>query len=136
MSFVRPTRRIRLRLALLAVFALLFQQVALASYLCSSADVPASNVAMNAHCDDMPMVEEKGSTTANPALCAQHCAQQTPTTQDARLPSVPPLLLPALLPTRPAVAALPARLTAARHRADARRTPGLSPALRFQILLI
>lgn len=136
MRFARPTRSIRLRLALLAVLALLFQQVALASYLCSPADMPASNVAMNTHCDGMPMVEGKTPAKTAPALCMQHCAQQTPTTQDARLPSVPPLLLPALPPAAPAVAASPARMAAARDLADARRTPGLSPALRYQVLLI
>ncbi len=136
MRFVSPNRRTRLRLALLAVLALLFQQVALASYLCSPADMPASNVAMSTHCDGMPMVEGKTPAKAAPALCMQHCAQQTPTMQDARLPSVPPLLLPALLPTAPAVVTSPARIAATRGLADARRTPGLSPALRYQILLI
>lgn len=136
MRFARPNRRTRLRLALLAVLALLFQQVALASYLCSPADMPASNIAMNTHCDVMPMVDGESPTKANPALCTQHCAQQTSTMRDARLPTVPPLLLPALLPTAPAVVASPARIAATRGLADARRTQGLSPALRYQILLI
>jgi len=131
-----PSRRIRLRIALLATLSLLFQQVALASYLCSPADMQASNLAMSAHCDGMAMVEGKTPAKAAPALCMHHCAQQTPTTQDARLPSVPPLLLPALLPAAPAVVTSPARIATARDWAGARRTPGLSPALRYQVLLI
>jgi hypothetical protein len=134
--FVRPTRRFRLRLALLAVLALLFQQVALASYLCSPADIPANNVAMSTHCDEMPMVKGNTPAKATPVLCAQHCAQQTATTQDARLPNVPPLLLPALLPAAPAVVISPAQVAATRDLADARRTPGLPPALRYRVLLI
>lgn len=134
--FIRPTRRIRLRLTLLAALALLFQQVALAAYLCSPADIPAGNVALSTHCDTMAMADGVKPTKAAPALCMQHCAQQTPMAQDARLPSVPPLLLPALLPTAPAVVAAPLRLAAERDLAEARRTPGLSPALRNRVLLI
>lgn len=133
---LRMTRRTRLRLALLAVLALLFQQVALASYLCSPADMLASNVAMSTHCDGMPMVDGVSPAKAAPALCMQHCAQQTPTTQDARLPNVPPLLLPALLPAAPAVVTSLAWIAATRDLADARRTSGLPPALRYQVLLI
>lgn len=134
---LRPSRRIRLRIALLAILSLLFQQVALASYLCSPADIPAGNAAMGTHCDGMAMVDGVNPAKAAPALCTHHCAQQTPTAQDARLPSVPPLLLPALLPPTPlAVAASPARLAATRNLAEARRTPGLPPALRYQVLLI
>lgn len=129
--FIRPTRRTRLRLVLLAVLSLLFQQVALASYVCSAAEVPATNVAMSAHCDGMPMTQQKQA----PALCAQHCAQQTPATQDARLPSVPLLLMPALLPAPPTFVALP--VASAPHvRSAAWRTSGIPPALRFRVLLI
>jgi len=101
-----------------------------------AADIPAGNVAMSAHCDGMAMVDGVNPDKAAPALCMQHCAQQTPTTQDARLPTVPPLLLPALLPAVPAVVAAPLRLAAGRDLANARRTPGLPPALRYRVLLI
>lgn len=125
------SRRNRLRLTLLATLALLFQQVALASYLCSPVDTTQRNGAMSMHCDGMPMAQGQ----AAPAMCVQHCAQQTPTTQDARLPNVPPLLLPAMLPAPPSLVGLPVS-RATHERTAARRTPGLSPALRNRVLLI
>ena len=131
----RITRRVRLRLALLAVLALLFQQVALAAYACAPGDMPARNVSMGTHCDGMPMVQGSAPEKAAPALCAQHCAQQTPTPQDARLPNVPPLLLPALLPAQPALVALPVSRVAHAWTV-ARRTSGIPPALRYRVLLI
>lgn len=127
----RPNRRTRLRLTLLAVLSLLFQQVALASYVCSTADVPSSNAAMSAHCDGMPMAQGK----QDPALCPVHCADQALATQDVHAPTVPPLLLPALLPAQPTLGALP-EARAAQEWAAARRTGGLPPTLRFRVLLI
>ena len=128
---LRPTRRTRLRLTLLAVLALLFQQVALASYVCASADVPAGNAAMSAHCAGMPMAQQKQP----PSLCTQHCVQQTPTTQDARVPTVPALVLPALLPAP--VAMTIHSPSAFRRRSDAGPPlRGIPPALRFRVLLI
>lgn len=116
---------------LLAVLSLLFQQAAFAAYLCSTADIPAGNATMTAHCDGMPMAQQKQA----PALCSQHCAQQTASTQDARLPNVPPLLLPALLPAQPLVQALPAS-SAGHTQGVAWRLSGIPPALRFRVLLI
>ncbi|HJU08345.1 hypothetical protein [Dyella sp.] len=120
-----------MRLTLLAVLALLFQQVAFASYLCGASELPTSDVAMNAHCAGMPMTQQKQA----PALCAQHCAQQTASTQDARLPNVPPLSLPALLPAQPLVQALPV-FTAQYGQNAAWRRSGIPPTLRFRVLLI
>lgn len=128
---LRPARRTRLRLTLLAVLSLLFQQVAFAAYICGANDMPAGDVAMTAHCDGMPMTQQKQA----PALCTQHCAQQTASTQDARLPNVPPLLLPGILPAPPTVHALP--VSTARHaQTVAWRLSGIPPALRFRVLLI
>jgi hypothetical protein len=79
----------------------------------------------------MPMAQQKQS----PALCTQHCAQQTASTQDVRLPNVPPTLLPALLPAPPLVQVLPA--SGAGHAPGfAWRLSGIPPALRFRVLLI
>lgn len=125
------SRRNRLRLTLLVVLSLLFQQIAFAAYICGSLDMPAGNAAMHAHCDGMPMMQQKQA----PALCTQHCAQQTASTPDARLPNVPPLLLPALMPAQPTLVALPVSNAAHAHLA-ARRTSGIPPALRFRVLLI
>lgn len=131
-SRLRPSRRTRLRLTLLTVLALLFQQTALAAYACSRADMPAGNTAMAMHCEGMPMAQAEQS----PALCTTHCAHQAVTTPDVHAPTVPPLLLPALLPATPlTLTALPAS-----HASNARdvawRRSGIPPALRFRVLLI
>lgn len=127
----RHTRRTRLRLTLLAVLALLFQQVALASYVCAQPIMPAGDAAMRAHCDSMPMAQQKQT----PTLCAQHCAQQSATTQDARLPNVPPVALSALPPFAPMLVALPSS-HASPERDAPWRSRGIPPALRFRVLLI
>jgi len=125
------TRRIRLRFALLAVLSLLFQQVALASYACSTVGMPVSNAGMTAHCDGMPMTHGK----QDPALCPAHCAQQVLAAQDAHAPTVPPLSMPALLPAPIVLTALPTTYTAHEHAA-AWRLSGIPPALRFRVLLV
>lgn len=128
----RPTRRTRLRLALLAVMALLFQQTALAAYACSHADIPTGNTAMAAHCEEMPMAQAEQS----PALCHAHCAHQPVTTLDVHAPTVPPLLMPALLPAPPlTLTTLPT--SHASNAGDAAwRLSGIPPALRFRVMLI
>jgi len=120
-----------LRLVLLAVLSLLFQQVALASYACSTVAMPMANVGMTAHCDGMPMTHGP----QNPALCPAHCAHQALTTQDAHAPTVPHLSMPALLPAPVVLAASPV-MHAAREHAAAWRLSGIPPALRFRVLLI
>lgn len=127
----RPTRRVRLRLVLLAVLSLLFQQVALASYACSTVGMPALNVGMTAHCDGMPMTHGE----QNQALCPAHCAHQAVATQDAHAPTVPPLVMPVLLPAPIVLATSPATYAAREHTA-AWRLSGIPPALRFRVLLI
>lgn len=127
----RLTRRTRLRLVLLAVLSLLFQQVALASYACSTVDMPFSNVGMTAHCDGMPMTHGQ----QNQALCPTHCAHQALATQDVHAPTVPPVSMPALLPAPIVLTTLPTTYTAHEHVA-AWRQSGIPPALRFRVLLI
>ena len=116
---------------LLAVLSLLFQQVALASYACSTVDMPVSNVGMTAHCDGMPMTHGK----QDPVLCPAHCAHQAVATQDAHTPTVPPLVMPALLPAPILLTTLPSAHAASEH-ATAWRLSGIPPALRFRVLLI
>jgi hypothetical protein len=128
---LRPTRRTRLRLTLLVILSLLFQQVALASYACSTVGMPVSNASMIAHCDSMPMTHGE----QNQALCPAHCAPQALTTQDAHAPTVAPLLMPALLPARIVLTTLPAT-HAVRAYAATWRPSGIPPALRFRVLLI
>ena len=91
--------RLRLRIALGLVLCLLFQQVAMAAYACTRADMPAEPAAMAADCADMgmPVVPEV------PAVCAEHCAPDFPVSPDAGAPHVPPLSLPPLVFADPAV---------------------------------
>jgi hypothetical protein len=126
-----PSRRIRLRIALLAILSLLFQQVALASYLCSPADIPAGNAAMSTHCDGMPMAHGQ----QNKALCPVHCADRALATQDVHAPTVPPVSIPALLPA-PIVLVTLSTQHAVNQHAAAWRLSGIPPTLRFRVLLI
>ena len=130
--YLHPARRVRLRLTLLAVLALLFQQTALAAYACSRADLPVGSTAMAMHCEEMPMAQAEHS----PVLCHAHCAHQAVSTQDMHAPTVPPLLLPAAIPASSlTLIALPVS-----HASNARdatwRLSGIPPALRFRVLLI
>ena len=131
MRLRHPTRRTRLRLVLLAVLSLLLQQVALAAYACSTAEVPTASAAMAAHCDDMPM----SSGNQAPILCPAHCAQTTLATPDAHAFTVPPLLLPALRPSPIVLVPLPIAHPAYAQAAAWRRS-GTPPTLRFRVLLI
>lgn len=85
------TRRQRLRLAWLALLALLFQQAALAAYTCPLAESPPQPHAMMAGCEGMEMPDPDA-----PALCDQHCQRDQLTTPDSRAAQVPPLAFPPL----------------------------------------
>src|SRR3546814_1182254 len=65
------TRRARHRLqtSLFAILCLVFQQAAVAAYLCPVQQMPAQMEAMADHCAGMGMEQAK----ANPALCDKHC---------------------------------------------------------------
>lgn len=130
--YPRLKRSVRLRVTLLAIAALLFQQTALAAYACSAAAMPATHVAMTAHCENMPMAQ----TPADPALCVTHCTQSPIAVPSVSSPQVPPLVLPALLPADLRVEAIlpPA---ASRYAFDSPlRSRGVAPELRFDVLLI
>jgi hypothetical protein len=129
---LRPSRRIRLRIALLAIVALLFQQTALASYVCSHADMPADDIAMAMHCDGMPMAQAKHDA----ALCTWHCAHQPESAQTAQVPQIPPAAFAALLPDVPRLMLALSPAEAAHARDPIRRSRGLPPELRFSVLLI
>jgi hypothetical protein len=128
----RLRRRVRLRIALLAIVALLFQQTALASYVCSFPDMPTGNTAMVDHCDGMPMTQTKH----DPGLCVWHCAKSPVSTQTPNVPQVPPLALAAVLAIAPqAVLTLPTA-TAGQACDPVSRSRGRPPELRSTILLI
>ncbi|MBX3701107.1 MAG: hypothetical protein KF903_08945 [Dokdonella sp.] len=85
------TRRWRLRLACLALFALL-QQVAIAAWACPVFEQqPATPPAVAGHCHGEPAAPTRPSTDV---LCSQHCQGSHLTNPDLRLPQVPPLALP------------------------------------------
>jgi hypothetical protein len=122
-------RRTRLRIALLALCALLFQQLALAAYACP---LPASAAPMTAMasmpgCAGMPLMGAHGAQ-----FCVQHCAQQTPAPQDARLPTVPALALPPQPPVLALAAPGPSPCFGDRATADL----GASPPPHSCVLLI
>ena len=89
---LRRTRQ-RLRTAALVVICLLFQQVALAAYLCPMEQMPPETMAMAGHCDEMGMAQEQD----NPALCEKHCSPDYGVAADAAKLTVPPLALPAIV---------------------------------------
>ena len=69
--------RARRRILIAAVAGLLFQQLALAAYSCPAA-APVEPAA-SAHCEG----DLAHATADNPALCAGHCAVDTPAPADA-----------------------------------------------------
>ena len=80
----------RFRIVLVMVFCLLFQQAALAAYLCPLEQMPAETSAMARHCAEMGMAQKQD----NPALCQKHCSPDHSVAADAVKLSVPPLALP------------------------------------------
>lgn len=116
---------------------LLFQQLAMAAYVCTL-PTASTSIVMKNDCAAMGMSSSAQKQTSPHASadprCAEHCAGNTASAHDARLPTVPPLLLasasPALLGTvahAPDRAALP---NTALHRPDP------PPTLRYCCLLI
>lgn len=81
--------RQRLKIVLVMVFCLLFQQAALAAYLCPLEKMPAETSAMAEHCAEMGMDQAQD----NPALCQKHCAPDVLVASDHASPTVPPLAL-------------------------------------------
>jgi len=129
------TRRRRVFLTAMVVFCLLFQQLAMAAYVCT---LPISHpvAAMTTHCADMGMNgSDKAATHSSPdPRCDEHCASHVTATPDARVPMVPPLLLP---PEPPALVGTIA------HAPEQASLPDVSlfppdppPSLRFCSLLI
>lgn len=90
-AVTRPALR-RLRIALLATLCLLFQQVALASYLCPPEQMPVAAPAMSEQCADAAMAPAQD----NAPLCEQHCNPDHTVAADSAKLSVPALALPLL----------------------------------------
>ncbi|WP_111267921.1 hypothetical protein [Marilutibacter maris] len=90
MNLLRRLRRDRprSRMAWLALWVLLLQQLALVAYACPIAETPAPPQAM-AGCGAMEMPDPD-----TPALCDQHCLRGHVAAPDLKAPQVPALALP------------------------------------------
>ena len=111
----RSSLRLRLQLGLLALLALLFQQTALAAYVCPMwVAMPTAGV-MSSPMASMPgCAGERVGAVGMRLMCTQHCAQQAPAPQDARVPPPPALALPPQPPVLAAALPVPAARPAAR----------------------
>lgn len=127
-AMTRRTRH-RLRIAFLVIVCLLFQQAALAAYLCPIEQMPAEVSAMSEHCAEMGMAQKQD----NPALCEKHCNPDHSVAADAVKLSVPPLALPTQLFT-PVFVQPVSHVTVQADVPIARSDP--PPRLRFCSLLI
>lgn len=124
-------RRTRLRLTLLLMLSLLFQQFALAAYVCPVLGAPAVNAAVRMHCDDTSAPQQRDGSP----LCDQSCAQQPLTAQHAQLPDIPPSSIPAWLPSS-LLAVVPRTSGTPFWSETAAPDTGTPPVLRFRVLLI
>jgi hypothetical protein len=132
----RLSRRRRALSIGLVMFCLLFQQLAMAAYVCT---LPTQSVAMvmTGACAEMGMAAPAShapSTHAADPRCTEHCADHTSAVPDARVPTLPPLLLPTDWP------ALTATLSDSPERValpdPSLLRPDPPPSLRFCTLLI
>jgi hypothetical protein len=97
-------RRLRSRISLLAICALLWSQMLLALHAdCLSpamTGVPSAAVAEHHDCAD-------ADDAAHSVVCASHCSQGEASPDSPRAPSVPPLALVAIMPMVDAEGLLP-----------------------------
>ena len=119
----RLTRRRRRLVALIALCALLFQQLAMAAYACPMEEARAQVAPMKCHPDASP----------DAARCHEHCHPLTASTDHASAPAGPAAVLPPLDWSR--VATLGADDACAR-RAPPPRGADPPPDIRFCRLLI
>lgn len=94
------SRRHRVLWTGVVLFCLLFQQLAMAAYVCTLPTRPADTV-MTGDCAAMGTgsMEKASFQHQSPdARCAEHCAGNATSAHDVRLPAVPPLLLPMASP--------------------------------------
>jgi hypothetical protein len=133
----RLSRRRRVLWTGIVLFCLLFQQLAMAAYVCTLATAPA-DIVMTGDCAGM----DRGSAAAAAAndantdpRCAQHCGGHTMSAHDVSPPTVPALVLPGASPTLLGTAA-----HVTQHQVTlpntALRRPDRPPMLRFCSLLI
>lgn len=92
-------RRLRTRIALVAILALMWSQFALAGHAGCLVDTPAAQaqaVAMDDGCgEEMPSPEQP--------VCAAHCSDGGIAAENGRIPPVPPLMAVPAIPQVPIV---------------------------------
>lgn len=127
----RLRRRLRTRISLIAICALLWSQMLLAFHAdCLSpamTGIPSAAVAEHHDCAD-------ADDAANSVVCASHCSQGEASPDSPRAPSVPPLALVAIMPVADVVGLRPpSPSTLPRHVGSGWHRPTLHPA---KVLLI
>jgi len=130
------SRRRRVLWTGIALFCLLFQQLAMAAYVCALPTRTADTV-MTGDCAAMGMGSAGKASFQHQspdARCAEHCAGNATSAHDVRLPAVQPLLLP---PASPMLLGTIAHTPEQAHLPDATLLrPDPPPTLRFCSLLI
>jgi hypothetical protein len=129
----RTTRR---RLIWLVTLLMLWQQTALAAYVCPTVpEAPPAAALMNS----MPGMDDgcaqMQDASASP-LCQKHCLPDRVTQADARTASVPPSALTAMPPLLMSVAVVALPSDRSIQRIDQRRVSPPPPILLFCSLLI
>ncbi|MEO7072132.1 MAG: hypothetical protein ABI300_03790 [Rhodanobacter sp.] len=129
-------RRTRRRLIWLVTLLLLWQQTALAAYVC---DTPSDATARAALVTPMPAMDEGcpqlQDAPANP-LCQKHCVPDHATQVEAHTAAVPLSMLTAVPPMLLSVALVALPSERALQRVGHLRTPPRPPMLLFCSLLI
>ena len=96
---MNPRRPLRLRIAILAMLALLWSQTALAWHaMCAAELAPVATalaMSMEGHADDCHAPAPRPNA-GDADLCAAHCDQDIPSPDTARIPALP--AMPALVP--------------------------------------
>jgi hypothetical protein len=130
-------RRHRFRLAVVMLLCFLFQQVAMAAYVCTAPTAPIQTAMTVDDCAAMGMTATSTDTVGHhtaDARCADHCAGNASSTTDTRLPTVPPLLASTIFTLALVDTAQACHEANVPDRALLRPEP--PPALRFCSLLI
>lgn len=131
------SRRRRVLWTGIVLFCLLFQQLAMAAYVCTLPTAP-TDIVMTGDCAGMDMSSAAETPTSphtsTDPRCAEHCAGTTVSVHEASLPTVPPLLLASASPTLLGTVAQASDQVALPNTALHRSDP--PPTLRFCSLLI
>lgn len=131
----RMLRTTRCRLIWLVTLLMLWQQTALAAYVCPTVPEPTTAALTNA----MPGMDDSCAQMQDPsasALCQKHCLPDHATQVDARTTSVPLSALTAVPPMLMSVAVVALQSDRTLARLDHRRTRPPTPMLLFCSLLI